>query len=402
MLRARTDQTIEFVDLEPVFSCIVSFLGNDAITLRRVCRSTSGVRGTLHCEIARLIPPNLEAFSALEMLPGSGFNTNDLCHMRSLRIHGKISIKTSILYSALLNAPLEEFTCGILLHEDDVSMSHLVTFLLGKALTVLHLDEFVSDDILPLIGAHRTLRKLAISLDGSPANVREIAKCNTLREVRLEVPEAYPGTAFAPFAALPLTSFELNGCNSFDYVQSSLLELTTMAFDEAGEVDFNRLKCTKLTKLQVWSERATGDLEGLPLEWLVLKVRDSWTPMPAFPNLRVLAVNTLFLDDIELVARQSPLLKVFEFGIYYETISEYVGILLALSTFAELEYLGVFGEKQIHLRGIKDVCGRLKLLILDGEEDISPELRASAKERDIWFDDSSLVMNAAYPRAHLF
>ena len=398
MQRVRCNRTLDFSNLEPVLSIISSFLGNDAITLRFVCQLTRNVRATLECEKASRIPPNLEKFMAFQILPSTVFS--NLFHLRKLRVHGRVELSTSAFRSALLHAPLEEFTCSILL-QADMAMDDFVAFLLQKPLSVLQIDECVTDALTLLIGAHKTLRKLAISLDGNPAALHRIAKCSSLREVRLEVPETYPQHAFAPFSDLPLTILELNGCCSFDGVQKSLLEMTAISFNENEVVDLSLLNETKLKKLQLWCERAVGELSVPSLEWLVIKVRDSWMTLPTFPNLQVLAVNTLFAEDIENIATQSPLLKVFEFVLHYETTEEYVRTLVALSNL-KLEYLGVYCERQIRLQGIKNVCHNLKVLVLDGDQEVTSSLRKRAAKKNIYFENSDLIMNYAYPRHNLF
>lgn len=395
MQRARFSLT--FQSLEPVLPVISSYLGNESITLRLVCQITCNLRATLECEKVSRIPLNLEKLTTYEVLPATVL-PNFNC-LTSITIYGRHDVWTSQLHAALHHTPLEEFTCSMLLQQD-MGMDDFVIFLLQKQLTILQLDEIVSDTVTPLIGAHGCLRKLAISLDGSPSGISEIAKCKTLREVRLDVPETYSPESFAPFSKLPLTLLELNGSCSFEGFQPSLTELSVMSFFENEEVDLSRLAPANLTKLQLWCERAVGTLQGKTLEWLVMKVRDSWMTVPMIENLQVLSVNTLFTDDVETIALHSPLLRVFEFGLYYVP-DEYVRVLVALSNI-KLEYLGVYCESQLRLQGIKNVCHSLKVLVLDGEQPISENLRSSAAKKNIYFENSEVILKYAYPRHHLF
>jgi hypothetical protein len=182
-----------------------------------------------------------------------------------------------------------------------------------------------------------------------------------------------------------------------------------MTFDDAGVVlNLSCLNKINLKKLQIWCESADMDEDfSIPsLEWLVFKVRDSslaFYMLPDFANLQVLATNSLFAQEIESLSYSSPHLKVLEFVMCFdvETVQEYERMLAALSDL-KLEYLGVYFERQIQLQEIKDICPELKVLVLDGDEDVSTELRSFAEQKNIYFEDSDLILNYAYPKHQLF
>lgn len=146
-----------------------------------------------------------------------------------------------------------------------------------------------------------------------------------------------------------------------------------------------------------------GDFDVPSLEWLVFKVRVSSIELPAFPNLRVFATTELFASDIEMLSLSSPHLKVLEFIMCFDvdTVQEYDWMLSALSKF-KLEYLGVYAESQIRLQEIKEDCPNLKVLVLDGNENVSSHLRRSAAANNIFFEKSDLILNYAYPKHMLF
>jgi len=394
------DATPAFEDIEPVLGIVASFLENDSLAFRRVCRVTRNLRAKLNCGKLSQIPKDLEELATTNILAGT--LVPKMNYLKVIKLRGKLTIYTSALRNALFNAPLEQFTCSVLLQQD-IWMDELVAFLLEKRLTVLQLDEFVSDAVLPLIGAHPCLRKLAISIDGDASMVEEIAKCSTLKSVRLEVPESYPSIAFQSFSKLAISDFELNGRTCFNFVQSSMVEIRTMSFNDHDEVDLDLLNCTKLRKLEICCDSATGTLEALPLiEWLVLKVRNYWVPMSPLARLRVLCVSTLFVEDVQSISANSPLLNVFEFGLYHETAQEKDFVLAALSTLTFLEWVGVYCDHQTELQGIKDACSRLKMLVLDGEEFVPTEMRVAAAKRNIFFDNSDMILNFARPDHSLF
>ena len=176
--------SIDFSCIEPVLSIVSSYLDNDSIILRRVCKLTRHLRASLECEIANRIPPNLVKFVAFQIVPSTTFTC--LSYLKTIRLNGQFTVSTSRLLEALLHAPLEEFTCSVLL-QADMGMDDFATVLLRKPLTTFQLNEYVTDAVASIIGEHAFLRNLAITLHGAPSALSEIAKCKSLREVRLEV-----------------------------------------------------------------------------------------------------------------------------------------------------------------------------------------------------------------------
>ena len=363
--------------------------------LRQACSSTRSIRATLDCPHASRIPPNLSSLRICDLALVEPVKA--MPYLKSLTLHGKYHLSISVLQAAISAAPLEHIIVTVLLFPaKDVGV--FVKSLLEKPLQTLKLDEYVPDDVVALIGRTH-LRDLAISMNGEAAAIKEMAKCRTLRKLRLEVPERrYQDVDFLPLSELPLEVMELNGCSSTAYVQPALKKASTFFYE--GEINLTKFR-KGLKTLEVWGESVKGDIDTLTtLEWLVIMC--PFEIKVKLPNLIVLQVGDLFSFDVEDIAKHSPNIEVWSFSLRLIGPSDLVATLVALSNLSRLQYLGIETPNQIRLQGAMNVCHHLKLLLLDGEQVVREEIRQRAKLRNIIFDNAYSLLDYARPKHDMF
>jgi hypothetical protein len=318
-------------------------------------------------------------------------------HLKSLTLHGKYHLSIPVLQAAIATAPLEHIIVTVLLFPAK-DVGDFVKSLLQKPLRTLKLDECVPDDVVALIGRTH-LCDLAISLNGGAAAIKEMAKCQTLRKLRLEVPEKqYQDADFQPLSNLSLETMELNGSPSTAYVQPALMKVSTFFYE--GEINLSRFR-KGLKTLEVWGNSVKGDIEGLTtLEWLVIMRPFKLTVK--LPNLVVLQVGDLFSMDVAEIAKHSPNIEVWSFCLRLIGPSDLVATLVALSNLSRLQYLGIECQNQLRLQGAMNVCHHLKLLLLDGDQVVREETRQRAALRNIIFDNAYSLLDYARPKLDIF
>lgn len=371
-----------------IFRVITPFLAH-AASLRAASRQYHTLIMSIHCDKIGKLPPNVEVLIADEALPDFKF-PDDMQHMKVLKLLGGANLPGSELAKAIGAPQLVELVwCVRLESPDDSAFKPLLT---AENLRVLHLYEFVPDYVLECVGKSR-LEFFCAWLDGQPTNVKKIAKCKTLRKVGLYAYK-YPSDAFNEIAKLSLVDFDLNGA-MLEQCPTTLnhcsIECTSATFD------YGILKTPNLTSLALTCDSVVGELPHYHFKFLLITVRARYTLMrlPVLPYILMLSVGGLSIQMVKELVETSPDLSVLHFFLLNCGTPEDRDALLAVLSTSKLEYLGICCDSQLQLIPIKDVCPKLKVLVLEGTEQVTEELRLDATPKNIFFEESITILSKA-------